>query len=57
MVAGIIAKRRGYPIAARPTLAMVWDTFLKAAPSLALIVVIMVGNGDCRLDALRLWRR
>ncbi|MCV5243910.1 TRAP transporter large permease subunit, partial [Escherichia coli] len=26
-----------------PTLAMVWDTFLKAAPSLALIVVIMGG--------------
>ncbi|EGQ7822351.1 TRAP transporter large permease [Vibrio parahaemolyticus] len=43
VVAGIIAKRRGYPIAARPTLAMVWDTFLKAAPSLALIVVIMGG--------------
>ncbi|HCE2169407.1 membrane protein [Vibrio parahaemolyticus] len=43
VVAGIIAKRRGYPIAARPTLAMVWDTFLKAAPSLALIVVIIGG--------------
>lgn len=43
VVAGIIAKRRGYPIAARPTPAMVWDTFLKAAPSLALIVVIMGG--------------
>ncbi|MEK1980948.1 TRAP transporter large permease [Vibrio parahaemolyticus] len=43
VVAGVIAKRRGYPIAARPTLAMVWDTFLKAAPSLALIVVIMGG--------------
>ncbi|MFO4699800.1 TRAP transporter large permease [Vibrio cholerae] len=43
VVAGIIAKRRGYPEAARPTLAMVWDTFLKAAPSLALIIVIMGG--------------
>lgn len=43
VVAGIIAKRRGYPVAARPTLAMVWDTFLKAAPSLALIIVIMGG--------------
>ncbi|MCR9386456.1 TRAP transporter large permease [Vibrio metoecus] len=43
VVAGIIAKRRGYPVSARPTLAMVWDTFLKAAPSLALIIVIMGG--------------
>ncbi|HIF9176788.1 TPA: TRAP transporter large permease [Photobacterium damselae] len=43
IVAGIIAKRRGYPVAARPSLAMVWNTFLKAAPSLALIVIIMGG--------------
>ncbi|WP_305368935.1 TRAP transporter large permease [Photobacterium leiognathi] len=43
IVAGIIAKRRGYPVAARPTLAVVWDTFIKAAPSLLLIVVIMGG--------------
>ena len=43
IVAGIIAKRRGYPVAARPTLAAVWDTFIKAAPSLLLIVVIMGG--------------
>ncbi|MFA0414652.1 TRAP transporter large permease [Vibrio renipiscarius] len=43
IVAGVIAKRRGYPVAARPTLAAVWDTFLKAAPSLLLIVVIMGG--------------
>lgn len=42
-VAGIIAKRRGYPVAARPSLAMLRDTFLKAAPSLALIVIIMGG--------------
>ncbi|WP_194438246.1 TRAP transporter large permease [Vibrio fluminensis] len=43
VVAGIIAKRRGYPVAKRPTLAAVWDTFIKAAPSLLLIVVIMGG--------------
>ncbi|MGR5133226.1 TRAP transporter large permease [Vibrio alfacsensis] len=43
IVAGIIAKRRGYPVAPRPTLAAVWDTFIKAAPSLLLIVVIMGG--------------
>ena len=43
IVAGIIAKRRGYPVAARPTLAAVWATFLQAAPSLLLIVVIMGG--------------
>ena len=43
IVAGIIAKRRGYPVAARPSLSMVWDTFLKAAPSLALIGIIMGG--------------
>ncbi|GAK85541.1 TRAP-type C4-dicarboxylate transport system large permease component [Vibrio ponticus] len=43
VVAGIIAKRRGYPVAPRPTLAAVWDTFIKAAPSLLLIVVIMGG--------------
>ncbi|MBA5762845.1 TRAP transporter large permease subunit [Vibrio sp. 404] len=43
IVAGIIAKRRGYPLAPRPTLAAVWDTFIKAAPSLLLIVVIMGG--------------
>jgi len=43
IVAGVIAKRRGYPLAPRPTLAAVWDTFIKAAPSLLLIVVIMGG--------------
>ncbi|WP_159655936.1 TRAP transporter large permease [Vibrio atypicus] len=43
IVAGVIAKRRGYPVAPRPTLAAVWDTFIKAAPSLLLIVVIMGG--------------
>lgn len=43
IVAGVIAKRRGYPVAPRPTLAAVWDTFIKAAPSLLLIVIIMGG--------------
>lgn len=43
VVAGIIAKRRGYPLSQRPSLAIIWDTFLKAAPSLALIMIIMGG--------------
>ncbi|MGF1762680.1 TRAP transporter large permease [Aliivibrio kagoshimensis] len=43
IVAGFIAKRRGYPVAEKPTLAQVWDTTLKALPSLTLIVVIMGG--------------
>jgi tripartite ATP-independent transporter DctM subunit len=43
VVAGFIAKRRGYPLAEKPTLAQVWDTTLKALPSLTLIVVIMGG--------------
>ncbi|WP_417561557.1 TRAP transporter large permease [Marinomonas sp.] len=43
LIAGFIAKRRGYPVAERPTLAMVWNTFLQAAPSLMLIIVIMGG--------------
>lgn len=43
VVAGYIAKKRGYPVAAKPTLAQVWDTFIKAMPSLLLIVVIMGG--------------
>ncbi|MGR5063073.1 TRAP transporter large permease [Photobacterium sp. DNB22_13_2] len=42
-VAGFIAKRRGYPLAPKPTLAQVWDTLLKALPSLMLIVIIMGG--------------
>lgn len=42
-VAGFIAKRRGYPIAPKPSLAEVWDTLLKALPSLMLIVIIMGG--------------
>ncbi|MGF1758817.1 TRAP transporter large permease [Photobacterium sagamiensis] len=43
VVAGIIAKRRGYPIAARPTFAEVWDTTVKAIPSLMLVFIIMGG--------------
>jgi len=42
-VAGFIAKRRGYPIAPKPSLAEVWDTLLRALPSLMLIVIIMGG--------------
>jgi len=42
-VAGFIAKRRGYPVAPKPSLAVVWDTLLKALPSLMLIVIIMGG--------------
>ena len=33
-VAGFIAKRRGYPVAPKPSIADVWDTLLKALPSL-----------------------
>ncbi|MGF1725651.1 TRAP transporter large permease [Photobacterium nomapromontoriensis] len=43
VVAGYIAKKRGYPVAERATAAQVWDTFIKAMPSLLLIVVIMGG--------------
>jgi tripartite ATP-independent transporter DctM subunit len=42
-VAGFIAKRRGYPVAQKPSIADVWDTLLKALPSLMLIVLIMGG--------------
>ncbi|UTV31011.1 TRAP transporter large permease [Photobacterium atrarenae] len=43
LVAGFIAKRRGYPLAPKPSKAEVWNTFLKAMPSLLLVVVIMGG--------------
>ena len=43
LVAGFIAKRRGYPVAEKPTLALVLDTTIKALPSLTLILVIMGG--------------
>lgn len=42
-VAGFIAKRRGYPVAPRPTKAQVRETFIKAMPSLMLVVIIMGG--------------
>ncbi|WP_434362787.1 TRAP transporter large permease [Parasalinivibrio latis] len=42
-VAGIIAKRRGYPVAPKPSLAEVWETTLRALPSLMLVVIIMGG--------------
>ncbi len=43
LVAGFIAKRRGYPVAEKPTFAEVWDTTVKAIPSLLLVTVIMGG--------------
>lgn len=43
VVAGIIAKRRNYPVSAKSTCSEAWDTFLKAFPSLMLVVVIMGG--------------
>jgi len=43
LVAGFIAKRRGYPVAPKPTWAQVWDTTIKALPSLLLVTVIMGG--------------
>lgn len=42
-VAGFIAKRRGYPLAEKPTFAEVSDTVIKAIPSLMLLVIIMGG--------------
>ena len=43
IVSGIIAKKRGYPVAPRPTWGMFFSTVWKAVPSLMLIVVIMGG--------------
>ena len=43
VVAGLIAKRRGYPLAPKPTLAVVWNTTVEAVPSLLLVVIIMGG--------------
>ncbi|MGL4186151.1 MAG: TRAP transporter large permease [Thiotrichaceae bacterium] len=43
LVAGIIAKRRGYPVAARPTMAQAWGITVKALPSLLLVLIIMGG--------------
>ncbi|XEI32111.1 TRAP transporter large permease [Aeromonas veronii] len=43
VVGGIIAKRRGYPVAERPTLRVVLTSFWDALPSLMLVVVVMGG--------------
>ena len=43
IVSGIIAKKRGYPVAPRPTWNEFFSTVWKAVPSLMLIVVIMGG--------------
>lgn len=43
LVAGFIAKRRGYSVAERPTLAQAWDITVKALPSLLLVFIIMGG--------------
>ncbi|WP_067582262.1 TRAP transporter large permease [Endozoicomonas ascidiicola] len=43
LVAGFIAKKRGYPIADRPSRSVVLQKTLDALPSLGLIVVIMGG--------------
>ncbi|MDA3131805.1 MULTISPECIES: TRAP transporter large permease [Enterobacteriaceae] len=43
LVAGFIAKRRGYPVTERPTLGLVLRVFWEALPSLMLVVVVMGG--------------
>ncbi|WP_429051408.1 TRAP transporter large permease [Aeromonas veronii] len=43
IVAGIIAKRRGYPVSPKPNCAQIWDTTVKALPSLLLVILIMGG--------------
>ncbi|MBB6056467.1 TRAP transporter large permease [Tolumonas osonensis] len=43
VVGAIIAKRRGYPVAERPTLAIALKAFWDAFPSLLLVVVVMGG--------------
>ncbi|RCF51703.1 TRAP transporter large permease [Aeromonas hydrophila] len=43
IVAGIIAKRRGYPVSPKPSCAHIWDTTVKALPSLLLVILIMGG--------------
>ncbi|PKQ75030.1 hypothetical protein CJP16_15640 [Aeromonas sobria] len=43
VVGAIIAKRRGYPIAERPSFTMVMRAFWDAIPSLLLVVVVMGG--------------
>ncbi len=43
IVAAVIAKRRGYPIEARPTMAVFLKAFWDAIPSLLLVVIVMGG--------------
>ncbi len=43
LVAGFIAKRRGYPVTERPTLGLELRVFWEALPSLMLVVVVMGG--------------
>lgn len=43
VVAGLIAKRRGYPLATKPTMGEVWKTIVRAVPSLLLVFIIMGG--------------
>ena len=43
LVAGVIAKRRNYPVSERVSLADAWTITLRALPSLGLVVVIMGG--------------
>ena len=43
VVGAVIAKRRGYPVAERPTLAVVIKAFWDAFPSLLLVFVVMGG--------------
>ncbi|OTA20496.1 membrane protein [Xenorhabdus beddingii] len=43
VVSAVIAKRKGYPVAPRPTWREFFDTAWKAIPSLMLVVIIMGG--------------
>ncbi|REC95201.1 TRAP transporter large permease [Kushneria indalinina] len=43
LTGGIIARRRGYPTAERPTLKQAMQAFLRAIPSLMMIVVVIGG--------------
>jgi len=43
VVGAVIAKRRGYPVAERPTMAVVLKAFWDAFPSLLLVFVVMGG--------------
>lgn len=43
IVAGVWAKRKGFPVGERSSLGEVWRTFVKAFPSLLLLVVVIGG--------------